>query len=404
MGPRPEPWKLVFGELEGRKNYAFQVIRSEFDALLLRHAAACGATVLERTFVRDIEFGQDGRPVQAVYVMADGSEQRIAFKFLIDASGRYGLLANHLLKSRVFHQAFDNVAIWRYWHGGRPTPRVEGGIITEATPLGWIWYIPLHDGTTSVGIVTSRAHAIEFGLGSNSEELYSAVLRASTLVSAQLDRATAASGLRVERDYSYHSTQFTGPGYFMAGDAACFVDPVLSSGVHLATMSGLMAAACVRSCLLDGCDEATARSFYEGNYQTAFHRFLGFLSAFYDQNRHVHWYFWDRHTLADQDCSATALRRAFVNLVTGVQDLEELTRTRAGHALVTSLVGGKISENIHLRNTRAGENARVRDSHRFMTGVEGLFPCDASEAVDGVYLELFPEVRLKSVTEVGARI
>ena len=111
-GPEPKPWRLVFGELEGLKNYAFQVIRSEFDELLLRHAAVCGAKVLEHTTVKEVEIGPDGRAHAARYV-SGGVERRIGFNFLIDASGRYGLMANHLLKSRIFHTAFDNVAIWQ---------------------------------------------------------------------------------------------------------------------------------------------------------------------------------------------------------------------------------------------------------------------------------------------------
>jgi len=395
-GPESAPWKLAFGELEGLKNYAFQVIRSEFDELLLRHAAVCGARVLENTPVREVEIGPDGRAHSAIYV-SGGVERRIGFNFLIDASGRYGLMANHLLKSRIFHSAFDNIAIWQYWRGGKPTPQVEGGIITEATPLGWIWYIPLHDGTFSVGTVTSRAAAIRANLRDNAEGMYRKVLAASMLASAQLDQATPVGELRIERDYSYHSTSFSGPGYFMAGDAACFIDPVLSSGVHLATMSGLMAAACVRACLLEGWDEAETHGFYEENYQKAFHRFLGFLSAFYDQNRHVHSYFWQDRQLSEQECSATALRRAFVTLVTGEQDLRELTYQQTAQEVVETVIAGRVSENIRLRNSSEPLTSNVHASRRFVAGVDGLFPCDSGEAVNGTYLQLVPHVRLARV-------
>lgn len=395
-GPDSNPWKLAFGELEGRQNYAFQVIRSEFDDLLLRHAAASGVRVLEETVVRDVEFSADGRAHGATYRTGD-REGHITFDFLIDASGRYGLMANHHLNSRIFHPAFDNIAVWRYWRGGKPTPRVQGGIITEATPLGWIWYIPLHDLTTSVGAVMSRRTTL-MGRAVEPEAAYEAVIASSRVVSNQLEHATIASDVRVERDYSYHADSFAGPGYFMAGDAACFIDPVLSSGVHLATMSGLMAGACIQSVLLDGFDELDARRFYEHSYRTAFHRFLAFLSAFYDQNRHVHSYFWERRGLTERDCSVDALRHAFVRLVTGTQDFIELTRSASTHSAVESLVSARIAENIELRNSNVDPGPEAERSHRFVSSVEGLFPCEIDEAVNGAVLELFPRVRLRAVS------
>ena len=269
-GPDQEAWKLVFGELEGLRNYAFQVIRSEFDTLLLNHARESGATVLESTTVRQLEFAQ--------------------------RTGR----------------------------------------------------------------------------------------------------------LRIERDYSYHSTTFSGPGYFIAGDAACFIDPVLSSGVHLATMSGLMAAACVRSCLLDGFDEITARGFYETSYQTAFHRFIGFLSSFYDQNRSTHSYFWESRQLTEQESSPAALRGAFIKLVTGEQDFHDLTRARSSQEVVDNLISRKINENIRLRNSSHGPHVDRRSSQQLLSGVEGLFPCDMNGSVDGVYLALTPEVRLQMIDSEAA--
>src|SRR5579871_2731779 len=108
-----ERWTLEFGELAGTHQHAFQVSRAEFDHLLLDHARRQGVTVFEGTCVRELIF--DGaRPIRAIC----GSEPRpIEFDYLIDASGRAGILSNRYLHNRRFHDVFKNVAVWGYWEG-----------------------------------------------------------------------------------------------------------------------------------------------------------------------------------------------------------------------------------------------------------------------------------------------
>ena len=72
------------------------------------------------------------------------------------------------------------------------------------------------------------------------DAIYCDSIDGSPLISRILENATLISDLKTETDYSYTSEQFAGPGYFLAGDAACFLDPLLSSGVHLATFSGML--------------------------------------------------------------------------------------------------------------------------------------------------------------------
>ena len=66
-----------------------------------------------------------------------------------------------------------------------------------------------------------------------------------------LRQAQLVSGPEVVKDWSYISDQVVGDGYILVGDAACFVDPLFSSGVHLACMSGVLAAAYVTTALKD---------------------------------------------------------------------------------------------------------------------------------------------------------
>ncbi len=124
----PDEWSVYFNELGDDTAYAWQVVRSEFDEVLLRHAAELGADVCEGVTVRDLTFTGD-RPVTATWARSGAAAETgtIDFDYLIDASGRGGVLANRYLKSRRFNELFRNVAIWRYWTKAGDLPGRAGG-------------------------------------------------------------------------------------------------------------------------------------------------------------------------------------------------------------------------------------------------------------------------------------
>src|SRR6266516_3449785 len=151
-----EEWEVVFNNMGDDTPNAWQVVRSEFDKILLDHAAELGVEVLEGVSVRDIEFDGD-RAVAAQWYETKAPDRRgrIAFDYVIDASGRGGVFATRHLKSRRFHDVFRNVAAWAYWKNAKPLDRgPKGAIAVCSLPNGWFWAIPLHDGTVSIGLVT----------------------------------------------------------------------------------------------------------------------------------------------------------------------------------------------------------------------------------------------------------
>ena len=158
-----ERWPLNFGELAGNCTYSYQVVRSEFDKLLLDHAREQGAFVFEGVAVSSIDFDGD-RPVRAHWIResnGNGGGPKhgvMAFDYLIDASGRNSLMANKYLQNRKYHRIFQNVAIWGYWEDTKRLPGGrEGDIAVNSIPNGWLWGIPLHDGTMSVGVVMHKS-------------------------------------------------------------------------------------------------------------------------------------------------------------------------------------------------------------------------------------------------------
>lgn len=105
-------------------------VRSTFDKMLLDHAMSCGTRVFERTRVKSFTFPatDPSRPVAAEWSCAtDGEIGVISFDYLVDASGRSGLMSTKYLHSRHFNASLKNIALWGYWMGaskyGVDTPR-----------------------------------------------------------------------------------------------------------------------------------------------------------------------------------------------------------------------------------------------------------------------------------------
>lgn len=130
----------------GPDSYAWNVIRSESDHLIFKHATKSGAKTFDGVKVTEIEWkhgsaregetiGQN-RPLLAKwYRKADGANGEIKFDYLVDASGRAGIVSTKYLKNRSFNQDLKNTASWGYWKGalqyGIGTPK-EGQPFFEA--------------------------------------------------------------------------------------------------------------------------------------------------------------------------------------------------------------------------------------------------------------------------------
>jgi len=219
--------------------YAWQVRRSVLDEILFRHAAASGARALEGCKVTQVEFDDGGVSVQAV--LQDGTPQRWRARYLLDASGRDTLLAAKLGLKRK-SDAHGSAAIFGHFRNARRLEgRLEGNITICWFDHGWFWFIPLADGSTSVGAVCwpyylkSRDKPLrEFfadtiALAPGLQER----LRDATLI----DDMVYATG-----NYSYASTRACGERHALLGDAFAFIDPVFSSGVYFAMRSAFAGA------------------------------------------------------------------------------------------------------------------------------------------------------------------
>ncbi|HVM97604.1 MAG TPA: NAD(P)/FAD-dependent oxidoreductase [Candidatus Acidoferrales bacterium] len=315
-GSQSEPWSFYFREDPGGRPHAFQVVRSQFDSILLRHAGALGVDVHEEHRVHSVAYEDD---INRVTVEDSGAKRLLVeAPLFIDATGQLAMLGKRD-RLRRFNPFFKNLAIFGYFSGARnldgPT---AGNILSAAFRDGWFWFIPLHDGTTSVGAVVDARRFAGVAEG-DAEQLYRQLIGDCEPVKNRLRAAQLIPPVRIIRDYSYCGDRFYGPGYLLAGDAACFIDPVFSTGVHLACLSGYLASRAVVS-MRQGTPVAEACEQYDKRYRAAFERYLNFLYFFYDHHSDPQSYFWRaRKILGSSEDLET--RTAFVRLMSGAGDL-----------------------------------------------------------------------------------
>jgi flavin-dependent dehydrogenase len=223
----------------------WQVVRSEFDQMLLDNARAHGVTAHEGVRVMDVIFDPStergaGGP-RAVGVRLKDRDVRASV--VVDASGQNGLIANRL-GLRVWDPILNKGAIWSYFEGAyRDTGRDEGATMVLQTPdkRGWFWYIPQHDDIVSVGVVAPFEYLFK-GRGKDFEKIFDEEVARTPAVKKRIEGATRATGFFATKDYSYRTTKASGDGWVLVGDAWGFLDPLYSSGVLLALKSGELAA------------------------------------------------------------------------------------------------------------------------------------------------------------------
>ena len=219
----------------------WQVVRSEFDAMMLDNAREQGVKAHEGVRVREVLF-EGERAVGVKIQGADGSVQEIRARVVVDASGQTGLLQNKF-KLRVWDPVLNKGAIWTYWQGAyRDSGRDEGAtlVLQTANRQGWFWYIPLHDDRISVGVVAPFDYL--FSGRVSHEQTYQEEVESCPAVKKRVSVGQRVTGYFATKDYSYRSKKVAGEGWVTVGDAFGFLDPLYSSGVLLALKSGEMAA------------------------------------------------------------------------------------------------------------------------------------------------------------------
>lgn len=341
------PWSWYFRETNQTYPHSYQVWRPQFDQILLEHSRANGVDVREGHRVRRVIFdgGGAGDGLRAVGVIcqdAAGRQRVVNARLVVDASGQGGLVGRQLGR-RQGDSFFHNLAVYGYFAGGQRLPAPdENNIFIESYPQGWLWNIPLHSGWASVGAVVDRTVGQAGIRGSNARAYLLEQVAQAPLMARMLAWARLVAGPRVLRDWSYVCRPMAGDGYILVGDAACFVDPLFSSGVHLALMAGVLAAGYVTSALRDPDIASAAGLVYEELYLKEYRHFRELARLFYSSNRTAESYFWEARRILDLDPSLSP-RSAFVQTVAG-QPSRGYEREVLGRGALPPAFAGSVRE------------------------------------------------------------
>jgi len=324
-GKSREPWDIRFRDTPFLPaSFAFHVERSVFDQILLDHARSAGAEVhLDATVLNPL---RDGESIAGVTYRDNGTGETrtVQAKFVIDASGSASVIGRRVTERRYDDQ-MRQIALYGYFksvQGAKDFRRQH--IIIESCPKGWFWFIPMNSerlGEVSLGLVTGREFEDEIRT-KGTEGFYNEALSEAPYVNELIgSRAVRIGDMHAVRDWAYKCDDAAGPGYYLAGDAAAFLDPLLSTGVSLAMLSGYSASVCIHTVLGNPDMEMAAAKFYSNNYQQMYEVTRDFLHYFYAGNASAHPndLFWEARRMLkfDENIGAKQAFSFFINTIPG---------------------------------------------------------------------------------------
>jgi flavin-dependent dehydrogenase len=265
----------------GEWSTTWQVSRDKFDKMMLDNARDNGVEVIEKANVKEVLF-TDGKAT-GVRAIVDGQTRDFSASVTLDATGQVSLLARQL-KLRYGDEKLKNAVIYSYWENAqRDEGRNAGATLVIALPskIGWFWFIPLENNVTSIGVVAPPDYLYN-GRGDDPGAILDEEIANTPGLARRLTSATRIKPIYTTADFSYRSQRIAGDGWILAGDAFGFLDPLYSSGVLLALMSGQCAADAVHEALTANDPSAARLGKYGPVIAQGMHRIRMLVYAYYD--------------------------------------------------------------------------------------------------------------------------
>jgi flavin-dependent dehydrogenase len=260
----------------------WQVLRSEFDLMLMEHARSKGATVLEEVTVKEL-LKEDGRIAGVRAQLKNGETVEYRAPITLDCSGKesFAAVRNNW---RIKDPELNKVAVWTYYEDALRDPGIDEGATTVAyvPEKGWFWYIPQHNRMVSVGVVAEGKYLTRGGLKSP-EAIFKREIGQNLWIEKHLAPGRQTGPYYITSEYSYHVRHCGMPGLLLVGDAFCFLDPVFSSGLMLALKSGVLAGDAVHDALQAGDLSPERFADYGRMLRTGIENMRKLVYAFYDQ-------------------------------------------------------------------------------------------------------------------------
>ena len=261
----------------------WQVLRSEFDLMLMENARAKGAEVLEETTVREL-IREEGRTLGVRAQTKTGETIEFRAPMTLDCSGREAIAPTRL-NWRVREPKLNKVAVWTYYKGAMRDEGIDAGATTVAyvPEKGWFWYIPQHRDMISVGVVAEGKYLTRDGVR-EPKDIFNREIEQNAWIKQHLDCGKQEGSYYITSEFSWRSRYCSAPGLLLAGDAFGFLDPVFSSGVMLALKSGTLAADAIKAAF-DAHDFSAERfTEYSHMMREGIENMRKLVYAFYDQN------------------------------------------------------------------------------------------------------------------------
>lgn len=229
----------------------WQVVRSEFDQILVDHARSKGAEVREGVEVLGL-IKEGGRVIGVRCRGEDGVEAELRAPITLDCSGKeaFSAVRNGW---RMKDPGLNKVAVWTYYRGALRDDGLDAGATTVAfvPDKGWFWYIPQHEDRVSVGVVADGKYLTRGGV-KDPKAIFDREVPENKWIEAHLASGRQEGEYYLTSEYSFHARHCGCDGLLLVGDAFCFLDPVFSSGLMLALKAGVAAGDAVHEALAEG--------------------------------------------------------------------------------------------------------------------------------------------------------
>lgn len=293
-----EKYSVTFVQPDGRRSQPFyfftrydretvaqtwQVLRSEFDQMLLDNAREKGAEVREETTVNRLLM--DGEQVVGVEATdTSGRTYEVRAPITLDCTGKEAFTSNRR-GWRMRDPYLNKIAVWTYYRGSKREPDIDEGATTVAyvPDKGWFWHIPQHDDMVSVGVVAEGKYLTRDGV-KDPKAIFHREVEENLWIKDHLAAGESTGEYYITSEYSRHSRYCSAPGLLLVGDAFAFLDPVFSSGVMLALKSGVLAGETVHEGLVKGDLSPEQFTDYGSTIRQGVENMRKLVYAFYDPN------------------------------------------------------------------------------------------------------------------------
>lgn len=283
-GKRSQPFYFHTRYDIGTVAQTWQVLRSEFDEMLLRHAEEKGAEVREECSVTALLRDSSDAVCGVRIKDADGTEAELTARLTIDATGKEAFASNRL-GWRLPDPKLNKVAVWTYYEGATRQSGIDEGTTTVAAipEKGWFWHIPQHGDRISVGVVAEGKYLSRDGVR-DPKAMMDREIENNPWMREHLSTGRQVGEYWLTSEYSRHSKYGAAPGLLLVGDAFAFLDPVFSSGVMLALKSAVLAADAVHGALEAGDVSPERFAGYGAAIRVSVENMRKLVYAFYDPN------------------------------------------------------------------------------------------------------------------------